>query len=1297
MKKIYVLLSIILLIVILLGMKLSVRTHDITPDSDNSGSEMNTQTDERSDRFYIPTKQEEEFYEYLLSMAYKGEVDSVKNIIETCVNLKYDNGYCNPILHAAVQSGSIELAQYLIEKGANVKTKTRSNETALHIAARQGNLEMTKFLVEKGADINIIYNVDMSPLSCAAESGDIETVKYLISKGAETSYIDNERIVSPLFAAAHTAHYDIFLLLAQMQPRKYNWQEALIFGIQGGSIDIVKYIVEKKDVDVNEYYRWAYPIEIATNDRYPRNKKAQHIEVVRYLISKGARLTDNIFEKVMSRCSEDMMECLIEQAEIQGVDIIASITAYKDWTPLPMALDHSSFALAKYFIKKTKDYTFRNTPLIVYFADGLYNSPEIIELLIKEGINKEYYTEALLKSVVHDDSVSVHLLLDAGADVSNSLHLIKSYSIAKLLIEKGADVNNKEMLKNSWENPPLLKALDEKNIRPPYTQSDLNIMLANAAEIGDLWTLEYALKRGADVNSFQLPPPDYDGKRRYNPYKQTPLIKNTMQGYLECKYSRNEDYKVQVSPRIAEILLKAGADLNLVDSEGKAALHYASGGQCRGVMGDMGVGSRIDREMGSHAHPKQPTLQYHDSIAQLLIRNGAELNIRDNDGNTPLILAAQYGNREVLKMLLEAKADVIIRDNKGNDARSYLKRGDKKLLALFDDYVNPKQSEAASDDMPETEDDFLYVMSENDNNYFHEGTARVKVDGKWGLVGKDGKWLLAPEYDWVSSFIDGLAIVMKEGWSGVIDIVGRKVVPLRYDRIHLFSEGLAHVMLCEKEGFIDETGKKIIPLIYDEASGFKGGLARVNIGEYQGLGGKWGFIDKSGKEIVPLEYEMVWDFVGGMAVVMQNGQLGFVNSSGVVVVPPRYARVDDFSEGLAVVCHLEKWGVIDITGKEVIPVKYDYMKSFSDGVALVVLNNKHGFIDKKGNEVVPIIYDDIEPFSEGLAQVKLNGKYGFVNKSGKVVVPIKYDWVGDFKNNFVNVSLSGRYGYIDKEGSVVIPIKYERVGFFSDDGLILTLLNDEVNFIDTKGNVVISVNYEDYYGFSEGLANVKKDGKWGSINKIGKMVIPLIYDSLAMFKGGMAAACLNGKWGIIDKKADKVIPFNYEKIGEFSNNQNAFYVNFHFKDDIACLSLHYDEVGEVHEDMVKVKSAGKCGFVDIAGELVVPLIYDNASDFENGFARVYLNSKWGFINKTGAVAIPLKYDNAGPFRNDMAMVYLNKKWGYIDKTGKVIVPVIYDWVDFEFDEYVSVELNGKYYYYDRQGKRFEASGNFFNR
>ena len=632
----------------------------------------------------IPTKEEKEFYKHLFSITLQGDIDSVKYILENqSVDLSvYDNNnkHYNPIIYAAAWSENIELMQYLIDKGASAKARTSSNETALHRAAWKGNLDAVKLLVENGAELDVIYNANggLLPLSCAAESGNIEVVKYLIEKGAKTRFSDEERVATPLRSAAYKAHYDIFLLFAQQQPANYNWQEALFYGLHGGNLDIVKYIVEKRGANVNKKSTiWKeYPIQKAADDRFTWNKNAQSVEVVKYLISKGAKLSSinngDLFNWAMQHCSEDMMEYLIQQG--MKLPSSPSSSPYIDvvdggWTPLATALDKSRFVVAKHLLKATKDHTFRGKPLVVAFADGLSNSPAIIDLLIKEGINKEHYSQALMYAVASNDSTSTVLLLEAGADIntlnpdsSNVLRLITSYPIAQLLIEKGADVHNAVMLENAWKNPPLLQALDEVNVVPPISQDNLNRMLANSAEQGDVRTLNYLLKRGAEV--------DVLGAEN-----TTPLIKNAIQGYAYCNYGTyvDENSKVQVLPHVTEILLKAGADPNIVDNQGKTALHYAAGDQyCRVGVGPIPMGGRRDREQGAHGDPAMPPSQYHDAIARLLIENGANPDIQDKEGNTPLILAAQHRTDEVLKMLLNAGADITLKNNKGEDAFHYL-------------------------------------------------------------------------------------------------------------------------------------------------------------------------------------------------------------------------------------------------------------------------------------------------------------------------------------------------------------------------------------------------------------------------------------------------------------------------------------------------------------------------------------------------------------------------------------------------------------------------------------------------
>jgi len=103
----------------------------------------------------------------------------------------------------------------------------------------------------------------------------------------------------------------------------------------------------------------------------------------------------------------------------------------------------------------------------------------------------------------------------------------------------------------------------------------------------------------------------------------------------------------------AELFIKAGMDINARDKDGSTALMVTS--------------EKGDSEM-----------------AQLLIQNGADVNAKNIDGYTPLMYVAYKGNLEIAELLIKNKADVSAKDKDGWTALRYASiQGRNDMVALL--------------------------------------------------------------------------------------------------------------------------------------------------------------------------------------------------------------------------------------------------------------------------------------------------------------------------------------------------------------------------------------------------------------------------------------------------------------------------------------------------------------------------------------------------------------------------------------------------------------------------------------
>lgn len=259
-----------------------------------------------------------------------------------------------------------------------------------------------------------------------------------------------------------------------------------------------------------------------------------------------------------------------------------------------------------------------------------------------------------------------------------------------------------------------------------------------------------------------------------------------------------------------------------------------------------------------------------------------------------------------------------------------------------------------------------------------------------------------------------------------------------------------------------------------------------------------------------------------------------------------------------------------------------------------------------------------------------------------------------------------KWGFKDQNKSIILEAKYDDAYAFSE-GLAAVKTNGKWGYINYDGKEVIApVKYEQAGSFSEGLCMVCQNGLWGFINSKGKEVIPPEkFDRVGNFSEGLAMACLDGKYGYINKKGKIVIDLKYDFARDFSDNRAKVMQNQRFgfvdKKGNEVVPVKYDMAGEFYNKLVLTRQNSQWALVNIDGDEIVDLKYNYVWDIDNyGFYKVFNNGKYGFINQDGKEIVLLKYDFAEDFESNIALIKRHGKFGIIDRSGREIIAPVFD-------------------------------------
>lgn len=244
-------------------------------------------------------------------------------------------------------------------------------------------------------------------------------------------------------------------------------------------------------------------------------------------------------------------------------------------------------------------------------------------------------------------------------------------------------------------------------------------------------------------------------------------------------------------------------------------------------------------------------------------------------------------------------------------------------------------------------------------------------------------------------------------------------------------------------------------------------------------------------------------------------------------------------------------------------------------------------------------------------------------------------------------------------------------------------------FTGRLGFTAISPMYEDIAendSFSDNVRWMKKDGKWGAINKRNKVVVPFEYESenSSLKIEELNELTRNGKHGLIVEDGEILIPFEYDE-------------GFRFDDNNISLAV----------------KDGKVGAINTENEIIIPFVYEslqiNGKDFfveiqfifnDLEIAMLKKNGKIGIIDKQNNVLVPFMYDDVADdsywglrhcLKNDIAILKKDGKVGAVNMTNEVLVPFEYDLVSFELfnDDRFSAKKDNKLYEIDLNGNVYD--------
>lgn len=628
----------------------------------------------------------------------------------------------------------------------------------------------------------------------------------------------------------------------------------------------------------------------------------------------------------------------------------------------------------------------------------------------------------------------------------------------------------------------------------------------------------------------------------------------------------------------------------------------------------------------------------------------------------------------------------------------------------------------------------------------------IEQNGKYGVASYEGILKVAPVYDDIGTGVKEAFIVITDNRYGLINWEGHVIIKPSYDFIKYIGKGCFRCK-CGKEWLLyninlyqeddSDVVKKSILFsskysivlkkaaftilrrgdgLYAVIDKYENYLTPFEISEISIIhsenqygykdhyrfvvavkkDNKWGVYNLKGLCIAPFIYDKIGRYYGPWNLIetYQNGKCGLLCDNGSVKLPCNHDIIECDDGRKKAYCHIT---TVNIPDDVLEPNMNMYIDRFSLEKTKYIVMKKDGLLGVYNYptmaQVVPFVYDEIE--YDGIvhfSRVRRNGKWGLLDSTSfSVVLNSEYDRI-EIHPRLIIVKKGELWGAYNNNFENVIPIDCEKI-ILRENNRIRVKKNKQWSWRYLMGNGKVS-GLEQYSAvdvFNEGLALVKRNGKFGYINEAMEEVIPCIYDKADSFMHGIAIVESGDKSGALNKKGDLIIPFDYLILADFSMFGPTLLMAIKErlwgvinKKNQVVVPFEYDEVQPMF-GMITVSKQKKKGVFDHKGQLVVPVEYDDVRcpSMWDSSIIVQKNGKWGVFDKLGVEICEPKYDNIYEygFTCGRLAVCRNNKWGFINKNGREVIECVYDEVQSFEEKRCLVKLNEEEFWINTNGKR----------